>query len=429
MRPAVLKAGIIGIYKNGKKVIIPSIDIMGGKVVQLEQGHKLLMTFDDPVNYLDAFSIFGPVTLIDLDAAMGKGNNVELIKKMCGIKPCFVGGGIRTVELGRAYLKAGALKIIVGTQANESFLNHFLPDQVIAAVDTYKDELVEEGWKKKTDETLFERIQKIQASVSAFSHTFVHTEGTNLGIDLEQVMTLKNRINKRLIVAGGISSYAEIATLDKLGIDCFVGRAVYEGKISLIESFIHLLRFDDNGLIPAIIKNQFAEILMLGYMNKQSLQQTFATKKVTFWSRSRNKLWQKGETSGHFLDLVSIRADCDRDALLVNIHTDTPTCHLNKKSCFDDSVLSLTQFEAYLKGIVSLDNTRSYTRKLTTDTAFNAAKITEEALELIEATTESEIVHEAADLIYHVQTYLMAKNVSVEAVFNELEGRKKRPTL
>ena len=192
------------------------------------------------------------------------------------------------------------------------------------------------------------------------------------------------------------------------------------------------------GLVPAIVQDaQTRQVLMLGYMNQEALDKTLATKKVTFWSRSRQTLWTKGETSGHFLHLVSIKADCDNDTLLVRATPDGPTCHTGTDTCWgeenvaSDNGASPLLFLDELQDFINRRRTEmpegSYTTKLFRDGVNKIAqKVGEEALEtVIEATggTSEKLVYEASDLVYHLLVLLSEKGLHIDDVATELHRR------
>ena len=178
---------------------------------------------------------------------------------------------------------------------------------------------------------------------------------------------------------------------------------------------------DDQTLIPAIIQDSNTKlVLMLGYMNKESYQKTIDMNKVTFYSRSRKCLWTKGETSGNFLNYVSSKIDCDKDALLVQATNNGPTCHLEKYSCFGDEIFSFQKLESIIQTRKDTYEVGSYTSTLfEKGNKEIAKKIAEEANELaISAVSDDgRILEEAADLMYHLQVLLIANNLSL----NELE--------
>ena len=190
-----------------------------------------------------------------------------------------------------------------------------------------------------------------------------------------------------------------------------------------------------NGLVPAIIQDAVTKnVLMLGYMNEEAYNKTIETKKVTFWSRSRNCLWTKGETSGNFLDLVNIKIDCDNDTLLVRVHPDGPTCHKGTDTCWaEENDYNPIHFLSELQDFINKRHEEmpegSYTTSL-----FNkgvnrmAQKVGEEAVEtVIEATngTDEGFLYEASDLVYHLMVLLTSKGYRIEDLGRELKKRHK----
>ena len=193
------------------------------------------------------------------------------------------------------------------------------------------------------------------------------------------------------------------------------------------------------GLVPAIIQDaQTRNVLMLGYMNEEALQKTLDTKKVTFWSRSRQCLWTKGETSGHFLHLVSIKADCDNDTLLVRAIPDGPTCHTGTDTCWaeentplpsstESPILFLSELQDFIEKRHKEMPEGSYTTKLFREGVNKMAqKVGEEALEtVIEATngTNEHLVYEGSDMLYHLIVLLTSKGLRIEQMAKELQER------
>ncbi len=192
------------------------------------------------------------------------------------------------------------------------------------------------------------------------------------------------------------------------------------------------------GLVPAIVQDADTKnVLMLGYMNQEALQKTLDTKKVTFWSRSRNCLWTKGETSGNFLHLVDIKVDCDNDTLLVKAHPDGPVCHTgtdtcwgeeNKQSSIDNPLLFLSDLQDFIEKRHREMPEGSYTTSLFKDGLNRMAqKVGEEALELvIEATngTNDRLIYEGSDMLYHLIVLLTSKGLRIEDMAAELMERR-----
>jgi phosphoribosyl-ATP pyrophosphohydrolase/phosphoribosyl-AMP cyclohydrolase len=203
--------------------------------------------------------------------------------------------------------------------------------------------------------------------------------------------------------------------------------------------------FDEQGLIPAIVQHaRSGEVLMLGYMNEESLRQTHESGRVTFWSRSRGELWQKGATSGNWLRLVEVRQDCDGDALLVLAEPDGPTCHTGHPTCFhrrlsEERVSSRVPRSTILARLADVIHARreqphegSYTAGLLHGGVDRIGKkIAEEAAEVIIAAknhSREEVTYEMADLFYHALVLLENQDVPIEAVWEELERRATSPT-
>lgn len=189
-----------------------------------------------------------------------------------------------------------------------------------------------------------------------------------------------------------------------------------------------------SGLIPAIIQHsETNQVLMLGYMNKEALDITNKTGLVTFFSRSRNKIWTKGETSGNFLQLVTMIIDCDNDTLLIKVLPKGPVCHNGTVSCFDEDKFTnmsfLSKLEEIIKSRKSKDESESYTAKLLNGPLRRIAqKVGEEGVETALASvteTDGKLISESADLLYHLLVLLQAKNLELSDVVNELNKRHK----
>ena len=188
-----------------------------------------------------------------------------------------------------------------------------------------------------------------------------------------------------------------------------------------------------NGLVPAMIQdNTTRNVLMLGYMNREAYEKTLATGKVTFWSRSRNCLWTKGETSGNFLNLVDIKVDCDNDTLLVRVNPTGPACHLGTDTCWGETndanpLLFLTELQDFINKRHEEMPEGSYTTSLFKDGLNRMAqKVGEEALEaVIEATngTNDRLIYEASDMFYHLIVLLTSKGLRIEDIAKELKER------
>lgn len=224
-------------------MLIPSIDLMGGKIVQLVQGEKKALEFENFDEWVERFSQFPLVQLIDLDAAIGSGGNQKLIRDFVRRLPCQVGGGIRSIETAREVLSWGARRVILGSTLiregaiNTGFAEEIFQavgaDKLVFAVDAKGGKVAIRGWREHTELTPAAMIQALEPWCAAFLYTHIDTEGLLKGIPFEVVRNLRLLTTRQLIAAGGISSDAEIERLDKLGVDAVVGMALYLNRITL----------------------------------------------------------------------------------------------------------------------------------------------------------------------------------------------------
>jgi len=187
-----------------------------------------------------------------------------------------------------------------------------------------------------------------------------------------------------------------------------------------------------NGLVPVVIQdNNTLNVLMVGYMNEEAFKKTGKENKVTFFSRSKNRLWTKGETSGNFLYVKEIKSDCDNDSILIKVHPAGPVCHTGRTSCFGDETAKgfIYQLENIINQRIENDANNSYTNKLFKKGINKVAqKVGEEAIELvIEAKDDNEELfkNEAADLLYHFLILLKAKGINLQSVEEVLHQRHK----
>ena len=196
------------------------------------------------------------------------------------------------------------------------------------------------------------------------------------------------------------------------------------------------LKFDEKGLIPAIVVDAVSKrVLTLAYMNKESLKISMEKELTCFWSRSRNELWLKGETSGNYQHIVSITADCDKDALVIMVEPDGPACHLGTASCFENPVFqSEDRHEFSYQGLMDLLHGRKVEKKEGSYTTYLfekgldkiLKKIGEESTEVIiaaKAEDKKETIYEIADLAYHVMVLMTQTGITLEDIHNELASR------
>jgi phosphoribosylformimino-5-aminoimidazole carboxamide ribotide isomerase len=223
-------------------MLIPSIDLMGGKIVQLVQGEKKALEFENFDYWIGRFSKYPLVQVIDLDAARGTGSNGPLVNQIVQRLNCQVGGGIRNLENAQEILKAGALRVILGSSLlKEGKINtHFAatlanalgPAALVFALDSRAGRVAINGWRKETVLTPFDMIRALEPFCETFLYTHIDTEGLMGGIPIETVSAIRQATSRRLVVAGGITTQQEIDRLDALGMDAVVGMALYSNKLS-----------------------------------------------------------------------------------------------------------------------------------------------------------------------------------------------------
>jgi phosphoribosyl-ATP pyrophosphohydrolase/phosphoribosyl-AMP cyclohydrolase len=456
-------------------MVISSIDIQGGKVVQLKQGQELVLQRDNAQELAAEFDRYGEIAVIDPDAAMGKGSNREMIKPLLRKAECRVGGGIKTPQQAQELVSLGAQKTIVGSgvfskptkkgagiaggefAVNIPFLEAMSKkigrERLIVAVDARNGEIVVDGWKTPTGLNLVEAAKLVEPFARELLFTCVEREGTMIGIDLAPAHKLRESVSCQITVAGGVSTLAEIEEIAALGCDVQLGMALYTGKINLADAFIISLNWKKGSggvpplaanpsgsplpppavatapatppMLPIIVQSTDGQVMMTGFTDKEALAETFKRGNVCFHSRTRNKLWMKGENSGNVLKLVKMRADCDRDALLALADPVGPVCHTGAWSCFSTNKDYTLQF---LQNIIQerFRNPAPGSYTATLDDELVREKVMEEAKELCEAKTHEEIVWEVADLFYFSTVLMTRAGVTIQEILDELDRRHKK---
>ena len=430
-------------------MVISSIDLKDGHVVQLKNGRDLVLQRDDADNLINEFNFYGEVAVIDLDAAMGnvdaKGNtvNTNLLKSLLRKGNVRTGGGIRTVKRARELISLGAEKVIIGSSAwnknpssNDSVLNtEFLEElvqaigkqRIIISVDAINGKIAVKGWTETIDVSLIEGAKQAEQYCSELLFTCVEKEGCMQGTNIDMAQELRNAVKCRVVVAGGVSTESEIEQLEKMGCDVQLGMALYTNKVSLKDSFIRCLDWKKtDGMIPVIAQSEHGEVFMMGYANHEAFKKTFDTKKLTFWSRTRNTLWTKGETSGHFLEVKKLRADCDRDTVLATVIPHGGVCHTGSFNCFSSEADEKSSMERLYGTIAErFANPKPGSYTATLDSKRVREKIEEEAEELCEADGKDEVIWEAADLLYFVSVLMYKEGVNWNDIYSELDRRHK----
>ncbi|PCJ51068.1 MAG: phosphoribosyl-ATP diphosphatase [Gammaproteobacteria bacterium] len=407
-------------------MIIPSIDLMNGKAVQLKQGQEKVLEREDVFELLKEFSVYGEVAIIDLDAALGQGSNKDLIKQLLKVRSCRVGGGIRDLETAKEYIKAGASKIIIGTNCREDWVKKIAKQYLIFAIDAKGDYWATRGWKKTEAIRVVDLIPELSKNCCEFLYTQVEKEGLLQGIDKVRIEEIIKASSVQVTIAGGITDLSDIEWFSKRGANGQIGMSIYTGRLSLNDCFMAQIDFDKAPLVPTLVQDiDTGKVLMLAYSNQQSLALALSQQKGIYWSRSREEIWQKGLTSGNQQALILADVDCDGDSILFKVKQQGNACHFERYSCFASQTadFSLSTLNQLLEKRKQLLPEKSFTSKLFKSAEFRAEKIREEAEELIEAKDFDEVRWEAADLIFFALTDALAKGVQLDDIVCELGSR------
>jgi len=226
-------------------MIIPCIDLMDGKVVQLVQGRDKALEADEPLAMLEKFKAFPEIQVIDLDAAMGRGSNDEVVSLVAANAVVRAGGGVRAVERARALVEQGAHRVIVGTAAfrvdgvNEDFLEQVAgaigTERLIIALDSKDGRIVVKGWRESTRLTAEEVLGQLESYCSGFLCTYVDKEGMMQGTDLAWFRRLRAATKREITAAGGITTLDDVRQLLAMNVHAALGMAIYTGRLSLAE--------------------------------------------------------------------------------------------------------------------------------------------------------------------------------------------------
>lgn len=453
------------------KRIIPCLDVDKGKVVKGVKFENLVI-IDDPTELAQYYAENGADELVFYDiTASHESRNIftEIIKKVAATIdiPFTVGGGIRNIDDFYSVLNAGADKVSVNSAALarpeliKEAATRFGSQCVVLSMDVKKVSdgewtLYINGGRTHVDMDPFEWAKKGEAlGAGEIVVNSIDSDGVKGGFDCELMRRMSEATHLPIIASGGAGTMEHFEAVFKEGrADAGLAASVFHKKeIDLwelkrflqnrgipmrLDARYHRLNFDEKGLIPAIVQNEkTGQILMQGYMNEASLQKTLADGKVCFYSRSRQKLWTKGETSGNFLHVVSIYADCDHDALLIMAHPDGPTCHTGAVSCFHNPILTaphsmltynvLYALQEVIKGRRENPIPGSYTNYLF-DKGIDKIlkKVGEESSEVIIASKNPEeqpLIDEISDLFYHLSVLMVERDVPIEAILENLKNR------
>jgi phosphoribosyl-AMP cyclohydrolase / phosphoribosyl-ATP pyrophosphohydrolase len=419
-------------------MIVPSVDLMGGKVVQLERGSKKKLEETDVEARVAEFARYGEVALIDLDAAMGQGDNVALVERIVRKYPCRVGGGVRDVERAKRLYALGAERVIIGSAAfrdgapDVEFVSAVADaigrESLIVSIDSLGGKVAVSGWKKTLPLGAPEAARALAPYCGGFLATCVDKEGMMGGTDENALDAIRAALGPeagriRITAAGGISSVEEIAGLSRKGYDLQLGMAIYTGAVPVAEAFIASIDFSA-GPVPTAVRDQAGQILMVSSSTEESLRETFRAGFAVYAPGKRGAARAMPACPPSPQRLVSVRTDCLSLSLLFTVESSGPSCGTESWSCYGPRDFSLEELYAVIKDRFDHPREGSYTSTLDADRI--RRKINEEAFELIDAETDEELVWEAGDLLYFMTAYLARKGVSLKSVWNELRKRRRK---
>ena len=411
-------------------MIVPSIDLMDGRAVQLVQGRRKVLDAGDPRPLAERFGRVGEVAVVDLDAALGRGSNAAVIEELCRRAPCRVGGGIRSREDAVRWLDRGAAKVVLGTAAVPEVLEGLPPNRVVAALDAWEGEVVVKGWTERTGRTIRQGMEALRGLAGGFLVTFVEGEGKEAGFprhEIEELVAASGR--SRLTVAGGITTAEEVAWLDRVGADAQVGMALYRGTLELADAFAAPLRSErSDGLWPTVVADDRGAALGLVWSSVESIRAAIDEGRGVYHSRKRG-LWRKGESSGAVQSLLRIDPDCDRDALRFTVaQRGAGFCHQGDWTCFGPAE-GLRALEHLIDERQASPVEGSLTSRLLAGGdggRFLRGKLIEEAGEVGEAEGRQRVVEEATDLVYFLSAAIAREGATWADVEREIDRRRKK---
>lgn len=333
--------------------ILPAIDLLNGQCVRLKKGdyNTQSQVAADPIAVARAYRDAGAklIHVVDLDGARdGVRKNRALVESLVqAAAPARVelGGGLRTMRDLEDADALGVWRFVLGSVAvsDPAFVAQAVArfgERIVVGVDAHGGNVATHGWQESSGRDYLSFAREMEAiGVSTLVFTDIDTDGMLTGPNWERLRTLREAVSCRIVASGGVSSLEDLDGIAALRVEeVIIGKALYSGAISLEAALqrAQLARlFQKSELIPAVIQHaETKQVLMVGFTNREAVEKTLATGLAWFYSRSRQRLWQKGESSGHVLRVKTLYTDCDEDTLLLLCEPMGPTCHTGETSCF-----------------------------------------------------------------------------------------------
>lgn len=407
-------------------MIVPALQLHHGRAVAIREGTAPVVLSDDPVDLARSLYRYGEITVLDLDASLQQGDNLDLIRRICRVAEARVGGGIRDEGRGDALLRAGARRLVIGSGAEQTLLSSFPRSKVLVALDIQDGRVVRNGWKQTTNIDPVGWAVSLAGYCSGFVYTLVgHREQMQPG-EVEQLESVRSRLPEHsLTVAGGVASADDVRGLDRSGIDVQIAVGEDHGIGEMADALAAIIKFEQSGgLVSVIVQDTAGQVLALHQSNEEALRHTLQSGSGTYWSRMRGGIWTKGGSSGRTHKVITVRASASRDALLYQVVVEGDREPGERYSQFDEISYNLTRIEEVLRRRQSqTDPRKSYTSIMLADREGVRKRIRQESRALSGATKRNEVLWETADLLYFVLLNLVQEGISLQEVLRELRGR------
>lgn len=442
-------------------MFIPTIDISNKKAVLVTRG-KVTTVLGDPMEKAKELAMYRHFQIVDIDAAIGnnKSPNREIIKQIVKKYPCYVGGGIRTLQDAQEMLNSSARRVIIGS--NPELLKELPMDRTILAIDLDdQDNILTHGRTITANLSLCEYLEKYVRYVEMICITFHDAEGGEHAIPFTKIKRIQKLLKAILLAsdenwgprsircayAGGIQNIKQVRKIIKMGAIPQFGAAFWKGNFTMGDLFISLLNTKKQvnwcrcrtaidgpkeALFPCIVQNIDGIVLGLVYCTVETLKMSIDTQKATFYSRESRQVWIKGESSGNYHTLQHVDLCCDNTAIRMVVSAgDRNFCHKGQKSCFghsDPARGSLHAISQHIKSRSTRENTKNHIKTIQANEIekinYIKTKLKEEIEELIYAETVEDQVYESADVLYFLMKYLIQQGIDISEIESELIKRQ-----
>ena len=367
------------------------------------------------INYAKSINYFGSVVVSNISSH-------SLLKGICKVAECNLVMNSPKLETIKSVLQKGVKKVIIPEKEVENISQNVSKNIIIARITLREKSLLNNDLIDLKNE-LKEDINRVVPYCSEFLIDY----DKDLNIDENTVLAVIDYIsdfnNYPLTFLDTNNKFTEI--LEKKGVNPFICSSEIFKEKEMLQILISTLDFQKlEGLIPTIVQDEHNQILMLSFSSQASLTQALIQKKGIYYSRSRKSIWIKGETSGNHQTLNKVRYDCDQDALLFNVRQEGDVCHLQRYSCFGNKEFKLSDLYDIIQDRILNPVTNSYTSKISKDERLIIEKIREESNEVINYTSDENLVWEIADLLYFIMVFMAKKGIKLQDILNELWSRR-----